>query len=92
MFKNAKSFLIKMEKKLKQNPKKNVRLALERATNEVRNQAVQSIMTGAGTDHGQKIAFCVGAKVLVSVCAGRESHNRPRMEFCNYDLYGHREI
>ena len=47
MFKNAKSFLIKMEKKLKQNPKKNVRLALERATNEVRNQAVQSIMTGA---------------------------------------------
>ncbi len=49
-------------------------------------------MTGAGTDHGQKIAFCVGSKVLVSVCAGRESHNRPRMEFCNYDLYGHREV
>ena len=47
MFKNAKSFLIKMEKKLKQNPKKNVRLALERATNEVRNQAVESISRGA---------------------------------------------
>ena len=47
MFKNAKSFLIKMEKKLKQNPKKNVRLALERATNEVRNQEVQSIITVA---------------------------------------------
>tara|TARA_B100002052_G_C15800057_1_gene560645 strand:+ start:134 stop:559 length:426 start_codon:yes stop_codon:yes gene_type:complete len=47
MFKNAKSFLIKMEKRLKTNPKKNLRVALERATNQVRNEAVESISTGS---------------------------------------------
>ncbi|OUW99072.1 MAG: hypothetical protein CBD88_01240 [Flavobacteriales bacterium TMED228] len=47
MFKNGKSFLVRMEKRLKNNAKKNVQRALVRSTNEVRNQAVESIMRGS---------------------------------------------
>ncbi len=46
MIVNAKAFLIKMEKKLKTNPKRKVRRSMERATNLVRNEAVESILRG----------------------------------------------
>ena len=47
MFKNLKQFRLSLKKKLGTNAKMNVEKALVRATNEVRNQAVESIMRGA---------------------------------------------
>lgn len=47
MFKNRKSFLIQMEKRLKTNARRKVERSLQRSTNLVRNEAVESIMRGS---------------------------------------------
>ena len=47
MFKNSRAFMVQMKKRLKTNPKRKVERSLERATNLVRNEAVESIMRGA---------------------------------------------
>tara|TARA_B100000941_G_scaffold242570_1_gene186386 strand:- start:3907 stop:4332 length:426 start_codon:yes stop_codon:yes gene_type:complete len=47
MIKNATSFLIRMEKRLKKNPERNLRISMERAVRLVKNEAVESIVRGA---------------------------------------------